>query len=206
MLSFDPERVVALVTASIRDGVDPLVTSDLLIAAITEIGDKFGSGELWLPDLIQGAKAMNAAMPILQAELLQRGAETRSAGKIVMGTVAGDVHSIGLDIVSTLLLAHGFEVVNLGVNVSADVFIDALRVETPDVLGMSALLTVTAPEQERVISYVAKAGLRESVKIMVGGAAVTQEFADAIGADGYAPNGQLAVQLAKRLCGRGGRG
>jgi methanogenic corrinoid protein MtbC1 len=172
-----------------------------LIEAITDIGDRFGTGELWLPELVLGAKTMNAAMPILQDEIRRRGMETRSLGKVVLGTVLGDVHSIGLDMVCTLLIASGFEVVNLGVNVSGDRFIEAVQTERPDILGMSALLTTTAPEQEKVIRYVKRAGLRDSVKIMVGGGAVTQEFADAIGADGYAPTAPLAVRLAKRLVG-----
>ncbi|MEX1126229.1 MAG: corrinoid protein [Acidimicrobiia bacterium] len=202
LLNYEEEEVCRLATASIEEGIDPLETIEMLTSAITDIGERFGSGELWLPELLRGAKAMNSAMPLLHEEIKSRGGKPASRGTIVIGTVFGDIHSIGLDIVATLLSANGFEVKNLGVNVTAEEFIEAVRSEEPDLLGMSALLTTTAPEQKRVIDHLVAENLRAKIKVMVGGGPITETFAREIGADGYAPTASLAVDLAVRLLAR----
>jgi methanogenic corrinoid protein MtbC1 len=199
MLDFDGVEVRRLTTASIHEGIDPFETIDVLTEAITDIGDRFGAGELWLPDLLRGAKAMSSAMPLLHDEITSRGGKPESRGSVVIGTVFGDVHSIGVDIVATLLVAKGFEVTSLGVDVSADAFIDAVRSKQPDILGLSALLTTTAPQQRRVIDHLRENDLRDGIKVIVGGGAITERFAAEIGADGYAPNAFLAVDLALQL-------
>ena len=201
MLEYKEEEVHRLAAMSISAGIDPLETIAVLTAAISDIGNRFGAGELWLPELLRGAKAMNRAMPLLQDEIVSRGGEPESRGSVVIGTVYGDIHSIGLDIVATLLAANGFSVKNLGVNVPGDVFVEAVRSERPDILGLSALLTTTAPEQRRVINHLQEAGLRSDTRVMVGGGAITETFAVEIGADGYAPNAHLAVDLAMKLVG-----
>ncbi len=199
LLAFDEEEVGRLTVASIEAGVDPLETIDVLTEVITVIGDRFGTGELWLPDLMRGARSMNRAMPLLQEEIRSRGGTPKFHGSVVIGTVFGDVHSIGLDLVATLLAAGGFNVRRLGVNVPADTFIDAVRTDQPDILGLSALLTTTAPQQKRIIQHLEEEGLREQVKVIVGGGAITQTFATEIGADGFAPNAHGAVDLAMNL-------
>jgi methanogenic corrinoid protein MtbC1 len=199
LLAFDEEEVGRLTVASIEAGVDPLETIDVLTEVITVIGDRFGTGELWLPDLMRGARSMNRAMPLLQEEIRSRGGTPKFRGSVVIGTVFGDVHSIGLDLVATLLAAGGFNVRRLGVNVPADTFIDAVRTDQPDILGLSALLTTTAPQQKRIIQHLEEESLREQVKVIVGGGAITQTFATEIGADGFAPNAHGAVDLAMNL-------
>jgi corrinoid protein of di/trimethylamine methyltransferase len=196
---FDSAAVAELVASSVSQGIDPLATIQVLTEVITDVGARFGAGELWLPELLSAAKAMSGAMPILQGEITRRGGQVSSQGKIVLGTVYGDVHSIGIDIVATLLAANGFEVHHLGVNVPADTFLEAVRTHNPHILGMSALLTTTAPEQRKVVRRLKEEGLRDSVRVMVGGGAITQRFADEIGADGYAPNAPAAVELAASL-------
>jgi len=199
LFRFDSAAVAELAASSINEGIDPLITIQVLTEVITEVGARFGTGQLWLPELLSAAKAMSGAMPILQNEITRRGGEVSSQGRIVLGTVYGDIHSIGIDIVATLLAANGFEVHHLGVNVPADGFLEAVRAHDPDILGMSALLTTTAPEQRKVVRRLEEEGLRDRVRVMVGGGAITQRFADEIGADGYAPNAPAAVDLAASL-------
>ena len=182
--------------------VDPLIAVDVLTEAIRKIGDLFGRGELWLPDLVGAADAMQGAMPILEEELRRKGGERKALGTVVVGTVFGDIHSIGKAMVCTLLTAGGFNVHDLGVNVKAEEFVTAVKKQNPDILAMSALLTTTAPEQRKIIETLADQGMRSKVKIMVGGGAITQEFADKIGADGYDPTAPGAVALAKKLVGK----
>jgi len=199
LLNYDEALVKNLVEKSIKEGIDPLETISVLTNAITEIGDKFQREELWLPDLMLAAKTMETGMGPLQNEIKAKGIKRSSLGKVVIGTVFGDLHSIGKGMVSTLLSANGFEVIDLGINVDSKKFIDAIQQYNPDILAMSALLTTTAPEMERVIKAVNEAGIRNKIKIMVGGGSITQEFAERIGADGYEPTAVLAVSLAKKF-------
>lgn len=201
IFEYDENGIKNIAENALKEGVDPVEAIDSLTEAITEIGERFNEGDLFLPELMLAAKTMNNAMPVLQDEILRRGLKKDSAGKIIIGTVFGDIHTIGISMVSTLLTSGGFEVVNLGCNVDADVFIEAVNKHKPDILAMSALLTTTAPQQKKVISTLVEKGLRDKVKIMVGGGAITEEFAKEIGADGYEPTAPLAVKLAKELLG-----
>ena len=190
---------------SVEAGIDPVEAFDAMTAAISAIGDKFEAGECWLPDLIGASNAMQAAKPILQEQIATTGGHRESVGTVVAGTVHGDIHSIGIEMVCTLLTAAGFDVHYLGIDVSPEAFIEAVRERKADILGMSALLTVTAAEQEKVVKGLAAAGLRNTVKVMVGGGAITEDFAVKIGADGYAPAAPGAVELAKQLVGAAGK-
>jgi methylmalonyl-CoA mutase cobalamin-binding domain/chain len=173
-----------------------------MTVAIRQIGDGFGKGELWLPDLVGAAAAMTAATPIIEEEINRVGATRESLGIVVIGTVYGDIHTIGKTMVATLLTANGFAVNDLGINVTAESFVQGVNEHKADILAMSALMTTTAPEQRKVIGALKKEGIRDTVKIMVGGGAITQEFADSIGADGYDPTAPGAVELARRLVGK----
>ena len=179
--------------------IDPVAALEALTRAVRQVGDGYGRGELWLPELVGAASAMQSAMPIIEEELKKEGVIRKSLGLIIIGTVFGDIHSIGEKMVATLLLAGGFEVLDLGVNVKAEQFIAAVKEHSPKILALSALMTTTAPEQGKVINILTEDGLRDKVKIMVGGGAITQEFADKIGADGFAPTAPKAAELAKRL-------
>ncbi len=199
MIEYNEENVKKLVLQSIDEGINPLETLDVLTKSISLIGDMFQNGKLWLPDLMLAAKCMESGMEPLKNEILSRGLSLKAKGKIIIGTVFGDLHSIGKGMVATLLSANGFEVIDLGVNVEAKTFIEATEKYKPNILAMSALLTTTAPEMEKVIDNLKKEGIRSSLKIIVGGGPITQDFADNIGADGYEPTAVLAVNLVKRL-------
>lgn len=187
---------------AIEKEIDPVEAMNVMTIAIREIGEAFGRGDLWLPDLVGASDAMQAATPILEEEMKKRGSHRETLGTVVAGTVFGDIHSIGKTMVTTLLTAAGFNVEDLGVNVKAEVFIEAIKKHSADLLAMSALMTTTMTEQEKVIESLKKEGIREKVKVMVGGAAVTEEFAKDIGADGYDPTAPGAVELAKKLLGK----
>ncbi len=174
---------------------------DAMTAAIKKIGDEFEEGTRWLPDLIGAADAMKAATPILEEALSARGGTRSSLGTVVAGTVQGDIHSIGIEMVCTLLVAAGFEVYYLGIDVPAVKFVEAVRDKNADVVALSALLTVTSIEDKKVIELLKQAGLRDQVKVMVGGGAINADFAASIGADGYEPAAPGAVELAKTFVG-----
>jgi len=199
MFEYNELAAVSLTEESIKEGIDPIETINTLTQSITEIGNKFEKGELWLPDLMLAAKTMQSAIVPLEEEIKKRGLKRESIGKIVIGTVFGDIHSIGKNMVLTLLVANGFEVIDLGVNIEAKTFIKAVKENNPDILAMSALLTTTAPEQERVILALKEEGIRDKIKVIVGGGPITKEFAEGIGADGYEPTAPLAVKLARSL-------
>ena len=186
---------------ALDEGIDPVAAFDAMTAAIKTIGDDFEAGTRWLPDLIGAADAMKAAAPILEEALKARGGERQSLGKVVAGTVQGDIHSIGIEMVCTLLIAAGFEVYYLGIDVPAQKFVDAVRDTGADVVALSALLTVTSLEDKKVIELLTEQGLRDQVKVMVGGGAINADFAASIGADGYEPAAPGAVQLALSFVG-----
>ena len=163
------------------------------------VGEGYASQELWLPDLVGAADVSHKALPILEDEIRRRGEKTKSLGTVVIGTVSGDIHTIGKSMVGVLLVAAGFRVIDVGADVATDQFVDAVKDNEADILALSALLTTTAPEQGKVIEALKEAGLRDKVKIMVGGGAITQGFADGIGADGYGATAPGAVDLAKSL-------
>lgn len=179
--------------------IDPVEALGALTRAIRQVGDGFGRGELWLPDLVGAASAMQGAMPILEEQLRKEGKTPESLGLVIIGTVFGDIHNIGKNMVATLLIAAGFKVIDLGINVEAEQFVAAVKEHSPKILALSALLTTTASEQGKAINTLIEGGLKDKVKVMVGGGAITQEFAEKIGADGFAPTAPKAVELAKRL-------
>jgi methylmalonyl-CoA mutase cobalamin-binding domain/chain len=199
VLGYDARAASDYATQAVARGIDPLEALQVMTVAIREIGDGFGSGELWLPDLVGAADAMQAAMPVIEAEVQRQGKQRSTLGTIVAGTVFGDIHSIGISIVVALSRAEGFTVVDLGVNVTAEQFVRAVIDEEADLLAMSALLTTTAYEQKRVIDTLTTQGMRSNVKVVVGGGAITEEFAESIGADGYAPTAPLAAELFRKL-------
>jgi len=198
---YDRERAADWARKAVQEGIDPIKALDVMTVAIRQIGDGFGKGELWLPDLVGAAAAMTAATPIIEEEIKRVGAKRESLGTVVIGTVYGDIHTIGKTMVASLLTADGFAVKDLGINVTAESFVKGINEYRADILAMSALMTTTAPEQRKVIEALKKEGIRDTVKIMVGGGAITQEFADSIGADGYDPTAPGAVELARRLVG-----
>lgn len=172
-----------------------------LVKGIEEVGTKFGCGEFFLPELVQGALAMQTAVAVLQPafDLSTEGRHT--IGSALAGTVEGDLHEIGLTIVCSMLSAAGFEVTNLGNDVAPKTFVEKVTETQPQLLLLSALLTTTTPAQQKTIEALREAGLRDKVLVLVGGAPVTQEWADQIGADGYAEDAIEAVALAKKLVG-----
>jgi 5-methyltetrahydrofolate--homocysteine methyltransferase len=193
-------KVVEIVNAELEKGASPQsLLTNFMIPGMLQVGDLMQEGEYFIPEVLRSAKAMKGALEILEP-LLAEGGGAQSAGSIVIGTVDGDIHDIGKNLVAMLLKGSGFEVNDLGVSVKTGDFIEALKQKEGTVLlGMSALITPTLDEMPVVIKAVEEAGLRQRVKIMVGGAPVTQEFADEIGADGTAEDAAAAVKLAKQL-------
>ncbi|MCU0507075.1 MAG: cobalamin-dependent protein [Anaerolineae bacterium] len=198
---YDPEGAARWAGEAIAAGIDPLAALAALTDAIRAVGDGFACGDLWLPDLIAAADAMSAGTAVLEAEIAARGMRQQGLGVVVIGTVFGDIHDIGKNMVATLLRAAGFVVHDLGINITAAAFVDAVAKHNAQVLALSALLTTTAPEQKKVIELLREAGLREQVKVIVGGGGITAAFADSIGADGYDATAPGAVKLARRLLG-----
>jgi len=202
VIECNAEAAASWARKAVAAKIDPIKATDALTEAIRQVGDRFGRGELWLPDLVGAADAMQAAMPILEEELKRTDTKRETLGTVVAGTVFGDIHSIGKSMVCTLLIAGGFEVHDLGVNIKAEEFLEAIEKYQADILAMSALLTTTAIEQRKVIDALKAKGIREKVKVMVGGGAITAEFARNIGANGYDPTAPGAVELARRLVGK----
>jgi corrinoid protein of di/trimethylamine methyltransferase len=193
-------NAVALAKESVEAGIDPAHAYEQgLRLGITVVGEKFASGEFYLPDLVIAADTMKAAGEILEAEIERTGGHRELIGKVVLGTVEGDLHDIGKTIVGTMLSTNGFEVIDLGVNVSKDAFIEAVKEHQPNMVGMSSLLTITAKQLDEVISALKEGGLRDSVKVIVGGGAVTDEYTAEIGADGYGQDAEVGVRIAKQL-------
>lgn len=201
VLDFEIDIAEETAKEAIDSGVDPVEAANALTEGIQIVGDKFGTGELFLPDLVCASEVLKKAFPVINAEIEKRGEKAASLGKVVLGTVFGDIHNIGKDMVSTLLYAAGFEVIDLGINVKGEDFLKAVRDEKPDILAMSALLTTTAAEQRNVIEGLGKEGLRDKVKIIVGGSPINQEFADSIGADGYGATAPEGVKMVKKFLG-----
>jgi corrinoid protein of di/trimethylamine methyltransferase len=201
VLEYNESEAASCARKVVEEKIDPLEALNAMTVAIRQVGDGFGRGELFLPDLVGAADAMSAATPILEEEISKSGADRKSLGTVVIGTVYGDIHTIGKTMVATLLSAEGFQVIDLGINVTAEKFIEGVKKNNADILAMSALLTTTAPEQRKVINSLIKEGLRNKIKVMVGGGAITQDFADSIGADGYDPTAPGSVKLARKLLG-----
>ena len=199
VLEGEPEEAEELAKQALEQGVDPLACINQgLMKGIQEVGDLFSKGEYYLPELIIGADAMKAALDVLEPALV--GDQKREVvGRVVLGTVEGDLHEIGKTLVGTMLTANGFKVTDIGVDKKPEDFIAAIKETQADIVGASALLTTTMLQQEKLIRALEEAGLRDQVKVMVGGAPVTDQFAEKIGADGYAEDAISAVNLAFRL-------
>ena len=195
----DSDATVELVSKGIAENLEPLTMFESLRTGIREVGDRFGRGDAFITDLIASAEAMKTGTRVLEPLIMNRRAEITVTGTVVMGTVEGDIHDIGKNMVTVMLRAEGFEVDDLGVDVPSESFVESVRKEHADLVGMSALLTSTLPAQPKVIEALTAAGLRRNVKVMVGGATVTHEWSEKIGADGYAPDAALAVQKAREL-------
>jgi len=197
VMEYDTQGAVAWAQKVVGESQDPIAALDAISEAMHVVGEGYAREDLWLPDLVGAADAAKAALPILEEEIRRRGQQTKSLGTVVAGTVRGDIHTIGKSMLCVLLMAAGFKVIDLGENVSTERFIEAVKDNKAQVLALSALLTTTAPEQGKVIDALKEAGLRAQVKIMVGGGAITPEFAENIGADGYRSTAPAAVELAK---------
>lgn len=192
----DMVNAVAKTQEALDEGLAPgKLIDEALIAAMDVVGEMYKSGELFVPEMLVAAQTMQACMEKL--EPLVAADELKSAGKVVIGTVKDDLHDIGKNLVAMMLRGAGFEVVDLGVDVAVEEFVAKVKELKPDILGMSALLTTTVPQMDLVIKALDEAGLRSQVQVIVGGAAVTPEFAKNIGADGYAPDAAGAVDWAK---------
>jgi methylmalonyl-CoA mutase cobalamin-binding domain/chain len=190
--------VLELTRAGLDMGLGPEeLLYEALIPSLEEVGARFERGDFFVPEMLIAGKAMAGALEILRPLLAETGAQT--IGKIVMGTVKGDVHDIGKNLVNIMFEGAGFEVIDLGVQVAPEKFIDAIRQHQPDIVGFSAFLTTTMPMFKANINALQKAGMRDQVIVMVGGAPVTQEYADVVGADGYASDASAAVVKAKEL-------
>ncbi len=170
-----------------------------LIAAMTEVGQLFEDGEYFVPEMLIAARAMQAGVAILKPKLLE--ADIKPLGKVVVGTVKGDLHDIGKNLVAMMLEGAGFEIIDLGADVSPEKFVDAIKEHQAEFIGLSALLTTTMPSMRTTIEALKEAGLKEQVSVMIGGAPVTQNYADEIGADIYAPDGPSAARKAKQSIG-----
>ncbi|MFQ6016528.1 MAG: corrinoid protein, partial [Anaerolineae bacterium] len=198
----EDEEAARLAQEAVSRGISPLeAINEGFSKGILEVGERFAKGIFFLPEIVMGAEAMKAAISVLEPELLRRKEERQSLGLAVAGTVAGDIHDIGKNLVCTLLTASGFDVINLGVDVSTDTFVKEVRERQPDLLLLSALITTTMVNQRSVIQALKEAGIRDKVKVMVGGAPVTSSWAEEIEADGYAENATEAVKVAKWLVG-----
>ncbi len=196
----EDEEVAELVQEALDQGMDPgEILASGLIAGMDEVGKDFKAGDLFVPEVLIAARAMRAGMGVLRPLLAE--ADIPSAGKYVIGTVQGDLHDIGKNLVKMMLEGAGFQTIDLGTGVKPDDFVAAVREHQPQLLGMSALLTTTMPGMKATIEALEEAGLRDAVKIMVGGAPVTAAFAEQIGADAYAPDAASAVDVARSLAG-----
>ena len=187
------------VQAALDEGVEPAtILFDYLIPAMTEVGERFERNEFFVPEMLIAARAMQGGLGLIKPLLAETGVEP--IGRVALGTVKGDLHDIGKNLVSMMMEGAGFEVIDLGVDTAADKFVEAAK-EGADVIAMSALLTTTMPSMKTVVDELVEAGLRDKVKVLIGGAPVTQAYCDQIGADGYAPDASSAARKAKALLG-----
>lgn len=196
----DMKGVVSLVEQALADDIPPAtILNDGMIAAMTEVGRRFEEGEYFVPEMLIAARAMQAGLKILKPKLVEVG--NKPLGTVAIGTVKGDLHDIGKSLVAMMLEGAGFEIVDLGVDVPPEKFVEAIR-NGAQVIAMSALLTTTMPNMKNTVEAVKQAGLRDQSVIVIGGAPVTQAYADEIGADGYAPDASSAVRLTRSLIGQ----
>lgn len=200
VLAGNAKQAVAVTKEAVEAGVDPQVLlEEYMIPAMDEVGQRFEANECFVPELLISARAMKGAVEVIRPLLATAGAEP--VGRVVIGTVQGDLHDIGKNLVAIMLEGGGFEITDIGVDANADKFIDAINSKNPDIVALSALLTTTLPSMKNIIDRMTQAGVRQRVKVIIGGAPVTQDFADEIGADGYSDNAGGAVGLVRNLMG-----
>ncbi len=200
ILNGDAKTAMAVTQEALADGADPLeIVSQYMVPAMDEVGKRFECEEYFVPELLLAARAMKGSLQLIRPLLAERGAEP--AGRVVIGTVKGDLHDIGKNLVSSMLEGGGFEVIDLGADVSPEKFVEAVRQRGANLVCLSALLTVTMPAMRTTIEALRSAGVREQVKVMIGGAPVTQHYANEIGADAYGESAASAVSMARHLVG-----
>ncbi len=198
----ESEKAAELAKQAIAQGIDPLdAINKGFVAGVNFVGDQFSCGNMFLPELVMAGEAMKAAVAVLEPEMTKRGTERKMLGKVVLCTVEGDIHEIGKTLVGTMLSASGFQVFDLGVDVPVMKVVEKAREVKADIVAMSALLTTTMVHQKDVIEALEDIGIRSNVKVMVGGAPVTQEWVKQIGADGYSEDAIGAARVAKQLLG-----
>ena len=198
----DPAAATALAEQALADGVPPLDAIDNgFVAGLGYVGELFGAGELYLPDMMLAARAMQKAVAVLEPEMKRQSAERQVLGRVVLGTVKGDIHEIGKNLVGMMLATSGFEVHDLGVDVPAERFVEAVKEHNADIVGVSALLTTTMSGQRSVVEQLDAAGLRPKCHVIVGGAPASSTWAAEIGADGYSEDAMGAVALIRQLVG-----
>ena len=197
VVSGDAKATQAITKQALADGVDPLkLVNDYMVPAMDEVGRRFEANEYFVPELLISARAMKSALELIRPLLTARG--DQPLGRVAIGTVKGDLHDIGKNLVGSLLEGGGFEVIDLGVNVTPEKFIATVNEKKANIIAMSALLTTTMPSMKTTIDALKHAGVRDKVKVLIGGAPITQKYADEIGADGYSENAVGAVALAKK--------
>ncbi|MCI0520024.1 MAG: corrinoid protein [Chloroflexi bacterium] len=198
----ESDDAAALAQQAIEMGIDPLeAINQGFVQGVNFVGDEFSCGNMFLPELVMGGEAMKTAISVLEPEMAKRGSERQVYGKVVLATVEGDIHDIGKTLVGTMLAAYGFQVYDMGVNVPVMGVIEKARAVGANLIGLSALLTTTMVRQRDVIEALEDMGLRQQIKVMVGGAPVTREWVQQIGADGYSEDAVGAVAVAKKLVG-----
>jgi len=198
----EPELAKELASKALAQGIDPLEALNRgFIPGVNYVGEQFSCGEMYLPELVGAGEVMKAAIAILEPEMTKRGTARQILGKVVIGTVEGDIHDIGKTLVATMLSASGFDVYDMGVDVPITKFVEKAREVGADIVGLSALLTTTMVKQRTIIKALEEGGLRPKVKVLVGGAPVTRSWASEIGAEGYSEDAVGAVGVAKRLMG-----
>lgn len=195
ILTGKARKINGFVEEELANGSSAKEILDNMIDAMSIVGERFKNNEVFVPEVLMSAKAMKTALELLRPMLVSD--NVQPIGKVVIGTVSGDAHDIGKNLVGMMMEGAGFEVIDLGVDVSSEAFIDALKTNDAHILGMSALLTTTMPEMRKNIEALEEVGLRNTTHVMIGGAPVTAEFAAQIGADGYSPDAAAAVDLAK---------
>lgn len=202
ILEYDPEKTTEAVKEALNAGVPPLeIMEKGVTQALKEVGKMFSEGKIFLPELIMAGEAGKAALSILEPKIKERKETIKSYGKVLLATVEGDIHDIGKSLVGAVLMANGFEVIDIGVDVPTDKLVEKVKELKPDVVGLSALMTTTMLNQEKVIKKLEEAGLRNTVKVIVGGAPVTEEWAKKIGADAYGADALDTVKKIKKLLG-----
>jgi len=198
VLSGDAKTAVAVTKEAVAENADPLeMVTKYMVPAMDEVGRRFECEEYFVPELLLAARAMKGSLELLRPLLAAQGAEP--AGRVVIGTVKGDLHDIGKNLVASMLEGGGFEVIDLGTDVSPEKFVAAVKERNANIVCLSALLTVTMPSMKTTIEALSSNGVRDKVKVLVGGAPLTQQYASEIGADGYGENANVAVQLARKL-------